>query len=555
LNCHGREGERQVDQQMSQPNLSDMDKCKPTLNVIDTLNYSASLVERFGKSRLPNGKTLATTLTVDGIPFWDVFSAEFAHSHIPTVLASDASSKSIVHRIRPYLSRWKHVSHDFVFHRHNTHGCATWPTGQTILCLGFTNQMYRDILQPVVARLAVRSDCHVVVLSDQHWLDEKRSSAENCQYHTVWQHWNEQVGKQVDRLRKSIDQIEVNLKGSHALSCIIPDAERHLLTKFNNLFTWFFRVYLPLIIPHAAIARHILENHHPALVLASDTADSRTRVYSVLCRLMRIPCMDVQFGLTGDEGIEWRFLAADCVAVWGDTSKKAMLKQKVPEEKIIITGSPRHDGLVNLTQSEVISKRASLGVPENSVMVVLASTYYLKTHDKYSDPNILRAMQRAVFEAADKTPQIFLIVKPHPVENVRKTQALLGKSPNVIFVERHSDIRELTKVCDAFVSFGSTATIDALIADKLTICPVFPGWVFSDLFKSSGATLVPESSEEVISIFRMIANGSYHNIKAKLETARQEFLAQWVYRADGLAAERVTQLALQKAHIDIGIPR
>jgi hypothetical protein len=532
---------------MSQPNLLDMNEDKPVLNVIDTLNYSASLVEKFGKYKLPNGETLAATLTVEGIPFWDVFSAEFAHSHIPRVLASDASSESIMNRIRPCLSRLKYMARDFVRHRHNTHGCSTWPTGQTVLCLGFTNQMYRDVLQPVVARLAMRKDYHVVVLSDQHWLDVKLSSAEDCKYQTVWQHWNEQVGKQVSKLQKSIYQTEVDLQLSNALSYIIPDTDRHLLTNFKNLFNWFFRVYLPFIVPQAVVARHILENHHPALVIASDTADSRTRVYAVLCRLMSIPCMDVQFGLTGDEGIEWRFLAADCVAVWGDTSKEAMLKQKVPEERIIITGSPRHDCLVNLSKSEVKSKRAILGVPEKSAMVVMASTYYLKTHDKYSDPKILRAMKHAVFEAADKTPQIFLIVKPHPVENVRETRALLGKSQNIIFVERQSDIRELTKICDAFISFGSTATIDALIADKLTICPIFPGWVFSDLFKNCGATLVPESDEEIISIFRMIANGSYHNIKARLEPARQDFLKRCVYRTDGMATARVEALALKLA--------
>ena len=158
---------------MSQPNLSNMNQDKPALSFIDTLNYSASLVEKFGKSKLPNGKTLAAALTVEGIPFWDVFSAEFAHSYIPTVLAADPLSESILHRIIPDLIRLKHMAHDFVRHRRNTHrnthGCSTWPNGKTFLCLGFTNQIYRDVLQPVVARLAMRKDCHVVVLlSDQH---------------------------------------------------------------------------------------------------------------------------------------------------------------------------------------------------------------------------------------------------------------------------------------------------------------------------------------------------------------------------------------------------
>jgi len=526
------------------------DKNKPVLNAIDTLNHSASLVEKFGKTKLSNGKTLAETLTVEGIPFWDVFSAEFAHSHIPLVLASDASSESIMHRITPYLFRLKHMVRNFVRHRHNTHGCSTWPTGQTFLCLGFTPQMYRDILKPVVARLTMRKDCHVVVLSDQYWSDVNLSSAENCKYQTLWQHWNKQTGKQVSKLQKLIYQTKVKLQLSNALPDMIPDTDRHLITNFKDLFNRFFRAYLPLIVPQVVVARHILKNHRPAMVISSDTADLRTRIYTLLCRLMGIPCMDIQFGLAGDEAIEWRFLAADCVAVWGDTSKEAMLKQKVPEERIIITGSPRHDCLVDLPKSEVKSKRAILGVPEKSAMVVLASTYFLKTHDKYSDPKIRRAMIRAVFEAADKTPQILLIVKPHPVENVRETQSLYGKSQNIIFVERESDIQELIRICDAFISFGSTATIDALIADKLTICPIFLGWVFSDIFKNSGATLVPKSKEEIISIFRMIANGSDHNVKANLEPARQDFLKRYVYRTDGMAAARIENLALKMAGIE-----
>ncbi len=40
---------------MSQFNISDMNKDKPTLNATDTLNYSASLVEKSGKSTLPDG--------------------------------------------------------------------------------------------------------------------------------------------------------------------------------------------------------------------------------------------------------------------------------------------------------------------------------------------------------------------------------------------------------------------------------------------------------------------------------------------------------------------
>ena len=153
----------------------------------------------------------------------------------------------------------------------------------------------------------------------------------------------------------------------------------------------------------------------------------------------------------------------------------------------------------------------------------------------------------AVFAAADQTPQIFLIVKPHPVENVRKTRALLGKSQNIIFAEPQSDIRELTTICDAFVSFGSTATIDALIAGKLTICPIFPGWVFSDLFKEQWGNTGSGIRRGDDKLIQDDCEWLLSHDKRRLEPARQAFLKRWVYRTDGMAAARVEALALKLA--------
>ena len=57
--------------------------------------------------------------------------------------------------------------------------------------------------------------------------------------------------------------------------------------------------------------------------------------------------MEDQFGRTDAKAIGWRLLTADCVAVWGGSSKKAMLKQSNPEERFIIKGSPGNDSLIN----------------------------------------------------------------------------------------------------------------------------------------------------------------------------------------------------------------
>jgi hypothetical protein len=524
-------------------------------HMIETLQYSSRLVKMWGQSHLPDGRTLSEALTLDRIPFWEAFAVELARIYVPAALSAEASPSDITRMVRPYLIRAKYGLRDFIRDRHSTNGCSAWPTGHIILCLGFIDYIYRDILQPVAIRLVERPEVKVVSLSDKAWQKANPSPHQNVLYQTVWEHWNQQVALQVSKLKRALDRTEKDLRTSNMLSSIVRDGGQCLWGQFENVFDRFFRADLPLLVRQAAVARHILEDHRPALVISPDVADPRTRVYTLICRQMGIPCIEVQFGLAGDEGIEWRFFSADNVAALGETSKEALLKHGIPTDKIIITGSPRHDSLVNnVPDTEMKSKRANLGVPEKCAMVLLASAYQLTAYDEYSSPELLCSMKRSVFEAADNTPGIFLVVKPHPLEDVNETRALAGKSKNIIFVSQKSDIRELTRICDAFVSFGSTSTADALISGKLTICPVFPGWVWSDLYKNSGATLVPTSAAEVLEIFRFIANGAHGSAIAKLEPARQNFLSQWVYRADGLAAERVAKLVLQTAQINIRIP-
>ena len=521
-------------------------------DIIETLQNTTRLVKMWGESRLPDGRTLSEALTLGSIPFWDAFAVDLARIYVPATLYADATSSKISLMIRPYLIRAKYGLRNFIRNRHSTQGCFLWPTGKTILCLDFSEHISRDVLQPIATRLAEHPDVKVVSLSDKSRKNANTYLHHNGLYQTVWEHWNQQVGLQVSKLRKELYRTEKDLRASNVLLNIICDGDRCMWEQLEHVFISFFRVYFPFFVSQAVVARHILENHRPALVISPDVADPRTRVYTLLCRQMGIPCLDVQFGLVGDEGIEWRFFLANKLAVWGETSKEAMLNHGVPEEKIIITGSPRHDCLVNVFDAEVQSMREKLGVPEKSAMVLLASTYQLNAYDEYSNPELLRLMKRSVFEAADKTPGICLVVKPHPVENVRETRALAGKNKNIIFVSQKSDIRELTRVCDAFISFGSTATADALISGKLVICPVFPGWIWSNLYKKTGATLVPTSATEVLEAFRLVASGTYKDVRVKLEIARQNFLAHWIYRADGMSTERISELALQMAGFQIG---
>jgi hypothetical protein len=414
-----------------------------------------------------------------------------------------------------------------------------------MLCLGFTERMYRDVLEPVVERVTTRNALSAVVLAELAQSGKRSSSAGVCIYQTTSQHWDLHAENRLRLLKRELAQMEKRFKSSGALAGLQVGLNPSLSSAVAQLFHLLFKGYIPVMAPQAVLARHILEKHRPAIVLSPDTADSRARVYALLCAQLGIPCLDVQFGLTGDEAIEWRFFAASRVAVWGASSKRFLIKHGVAEENIHITGSPRHDSLVNPPSAVFDSFRDTFGKTDARKIVVLASTYTDSAHGDYTDPGILLEMKLAIFRAADRSPGALLIVKPHPHEDVDETRALCGNCQNVVFAEQSSDIRAVIAVCDAFISFGSTATIDALIADKLTVCPIFPGWPFSDVFRDSGAVLVPQSVDELLVIFRKLETGNFIEEKAALSGARRAFLQEMSGEPDGLASARIEKLVLE----------
>jgi hypothetical protein len=151
-------------------------------------------------------------------------------------------------------------------------------------------------------------------------------------------------------------------------------------------------------------------------------------------------------------------------------------------------------------------------------------------------------MKGTIFALTKKYPEIFLIVKPHPVEDVSDTKSLAGVAANVLFIDRDIDGRELMPACDVFISFGSTMTIDALLSEKLCFCPAYPGWPFSELFAGTGAVLSPRSPDEMDQIFSKIATKDWTSLNMDMFDARAIFLNSIVHAEGGGAAERIRRM-------------
>lgn len=498
---------------------------------------SADLVKSWADAVLPTGKTLRQTLTIDGISLWDIIAVEFAMYRVPKVVTPDASLPSKMKIIRPCFGRAKDEILKFFKQKTSTQGCTSWPQKPTVLFLGFSESFYLSALSPVEDYISKEYGIRTIVLRDGY-----TDQAQDSKYQYHWQHWDSGVKDYLAGFKQEFRSVTKLLYSQSVLTAIIQKQGQTLWPLMRDTFSWFFRQRIPQLLPQIAVAKHILETHRPAIVVSPDAADPRTRIYYLLCRKFNIPSLEIQFGLAGPDSVEYQFFRADHIAAFGQVSRNIMLAYGVSEKKITITGSPRHDGLKLITLKEREKIRCRLGLPVDKKIILFAASYYMSGYPEIKAKGEL--MTEAIFEAADKLSGACLVVKPHPVflHQSKDLRRAAGARRNIIFVDPKSNIQDLIQACDVFVAFGSTATLDALIANKLTITPAFKGWSANDQFVESKATLVPRTLEEIEQVFEIVSNGSIPERISQLSDARDKLLNNWVFNADGQASNRICNL-------------
>lgn len=520
----------------------------PTL---ETLQYSADLTKRMGNASCPNGKSVREMLSIEGISLWDIVTPILAVN----LLSADITRQTlpnIFNRICwPYLSLMKQRAKSFIPFSRGAGGCSLWPAEPVCLLLGFSGYMYRDVLEPVKAYFDENSEMNCVVLHDDGRFHQSAVKISGKGVQSIWQHWDSSVNADEKMAFTMLAKVLKEVKTDCLWAVLDAKEKREIWPKIEPTFKWLWMVCFPSLIPYFVLAKHILNEHPNAIIISPDQADPRIRLFRAIGQLYSIPSLEVQFGLYGKECVEWQFFASDKIAVWGNTSRQVLLDHGVPDDSVTVSGSPRFDNLANINDDQVLKVRTRLGIPTDRAMVLLAShpspVYY---NDVGNSPYTRKSVKRAIFQAADKLPGMTLVVKPHPLEDMEETKKSSEGCKNIIFVDRSEDIRELTKACDVFITLGSTATMDAIVARKLVVYPSFPGFVWwDDLYLEGNVSVVVKSEEELVDKLYAAVSGKCDAMLDELEPARRIFLNNYVYQSDGQSTARIAALARKMARV------
>lgn len=513
-----------------------------TVEIEEIFIRSAALVKAWGKTRLPYGKTLSDALTIGGVDFWDVISPSLAMGPVPDALGQ-LEKKPLITKSSLFVRKCREkvfkVGLPFIA---DSSGCRKWPQSPSILFLGFSHYMFRETLESVAKNISHKNEYSPVVLTDLR--DTKRSlcSKNGLIFNSIWNHWTAETSAVAVGFHKEYEAAVGQPVNNDFIKNIVQGEEAFLFPSLENNFLWLFNIFLPRMMLYTAVAKHILSEHKPDLIVSPDVNDPRTRIYTLLGRSLKTPSLEVQLSYYLKKDIEWRFFVADHLAVTGEANRNIMAFHGIAPERMTITGSARYDNLLDSLNEEKVKKRRELGIPDNKIMLLFASQPYVYGASSHS-PEARIKMIKDLFELMGVFGRCHLVVKPHPIENSPELKQLAAGHNNITFADKTLDIRELIGLGDAFITFCSNTTFDALARKKPTI-------VLSSVcsfFEESGAAMVARSKEDLSSHLGVIVNGIPTELQKTLDSSREKLIGQWLYRIDGLAKDRIEALVLKMA--------
>lgn len=318
---------------------------------------------------------------------------------------------------------------------------------------------------------------------------------------------------------------------------LIAHSDISLSCKFNLRKSLSF--FAPLaerhIQKHLAVAEWLLNHHRPSAIVSIDTADPRTRVFSLLANKLGIPVVQIQAGAINQECIEWSFCNDDLMLCHGPKEKNELKKLGFDTRNVVSCGSAKFEKLVDVSADRKVSLSNRFKFPNNKTTIILLTSYTslfgtspkLRGQYKIYDKAYLN-----IIAEASICDNVSLIIKPHPLEK-SEGHYNLSSNYNNIFVARSSEnTSDLIASADVVISFGSTATLDAIILGKPAIVVNFDGFTLNPFFAESKFCLLPKNSYELSHIFSQINQGEIASILSKCKVGRDAFLGDINYFKD-----------------------
>ena len=316
---------------------------------------------------------------------------------------------------------------------------------------------------------------------------------------------------------------------------------------FLNLFTFqnisFGRYLLPFLkeflfdcyIPYwlnllDSLEIHISSNRPKTVFLFFETGPSSLALISV-CRKLGIKTIGMQHGIIHDAHVLYMhddlysvdnphgFILPDHLLLFGDITKNYLLNRNYPKNTLISFCNPSFLNIKILKNSykEILTK---YNIPNNKKVVLFALPGLKQYADSKTIPN------KKILEKLldDLTDDFFLIVKPHPADDISFYTQIVDKSTknNVNIIS--GNIMELISISDLLISTASTTIIDAMCLNTPVIQVIMPNMDHNRPYNDFDAVLRTSLENLFSSIQKLLLD---KNIQEKLELNGKIFVKKY----------------------------
>lgn len=282
-----------------------------------------------------------------------------------------------------------------------------------------------------------------------------------------------------------------------------------------------------------------MDTYHPALVIVNNDAGGRQQAIIHAARRQGIP--SAQMIHSGFNDLHFRRCSTDQIWVWGDAHRRQLTELGTPRQRILITGNPNYDYLVEIKKAAPRIRaevRMQLGLDESELVLLMATARpphlltFVDMEQHVIDLSLL-------FQALDGHSGIRLVVKPHPRYDDMAIYRLLTERYPWVTIVNQIMLDRLLPASDAVImaNSASTAAIEALLLDRPVIW-IRPSTRYPPLFSffEEGVLTIGRRSEIGPILAKFVDSPEYRESVA--QKGRQWLPTLVAYR-DGSATDAV----------------
>jgi hypothetical protein len=280
------------------------------------------------------------------------------------------------------------------------------------------------------------------------------------------------------------------------------------------------------------VYRHYLSEAKPRLLLLADDVHPRGRVLAGLARGLSIPSVNLQNGITGGEYEDYGFipLAADYFAAWGEVSRSWMVAKGTAPDRVPVCGSPRFESIMKLYRDIAPAKEAKM-----DTVLLLTSPFA---------PAEVAKIVQMVGEVIASRPDLTLLVKPHPSEDVRLHRSILSSLADLNgrfrILPQNCSLHQALADSHIVLTSNSGAGIEALLAGRFLVSLNLTIWPEMIPYVKAGVALPAHNREELALALKKIT--AYPQVRNGLLRSRQAFYRQYLNGLSGGAGDDILAL-------------